>query len=326
MIVLATVAAFLVSQAALAAAIEYGPAWLRDPEFAAKEERLSTKPNGSIHWVAFGSSRLVEGVRPAVLAEADRHVFNFGLIGAGPVQERLALRRLLRSGMQPSAVLLEYWPPYLLDFADSREEDRLDRERLDRRDLPDIELYVRDPVGLASQFHMARLVPAFSHRFVFLNLALAVWLPFEKRQEFRWRPLDEWGWLPGKVMDPSPAARVERLRLSRQYYQPFLSSSKFDAVGERAVDDLLDDCRAAGIAVVVIWLPESSEFRSWYSPSVERMAQERCAGYGTRPGIRLINARAWISDERLGDGFHLDPAGATEFTRRLAAELDRGPR
>jgi hypothetical protein len=68
-------------------------------------------------------------------------------------------------------------------------------------------------------------------------------------------------------------------------------------------------------------LPESSEFRSWYAPAVEQMSVRRFAELGSRPGVRLINARDWVADEYLGDGFHLVPQGAEAFTRRLAAEL-----
>jgi hypothetical protein len=314
---------FIASQLALAAALEFGPSWLRDPEYGVKESRLDAamgRSNPPI--IALGSSRLVEGLRPSVLG-SNPPIYNFGLIGAGPVQERLAQQRLLRHGVRPATVILEYWPPYWLDFADQREEDRIDRHRLSRHDLPAMSLYVRQPCELTRDFSTALLVPIHSHRFVLMNLALAVWLPFEKRQEFRWRPLDNWGWLPGKDADPDPDTRARRHQQSRQYYEPFLTAVEFDRFAVRAFDDLLDDCKSAGIEVIVVWLPESSEFRSWYSPSVERLSQEKLAQLGRRPGVRLIDARTWIADERLSDGFHLDPAGADQLTRRLAEELSR---
>jgi hypothetical protein len=314
---------FVATQLALAAALEFGPSWLRDPEYGVKESRLDAVfSQTDAPTLAFGSSRLVEGLRPRILGP-NPSIYNFGLIGAGPVQQRLALQRLLRHGVRPVTVILEYWPPYWLEFADQREEDRIDRQRLSRRDLPAMSLYVRKPRELVRDLGTACLVPVYSHRFVLMNLALPVWLPFEKRQEFRWRPLDDWGWLPGKDADPDPIARAQRLQQSRQYYEPFLTAADFDRVGVRAFDDLLDDCQSAGIDVIVLWLPESSEFRSWYSPTVERMSQEKLAQYGRRPGVSWIDARAWIADERLGDGFHLDPAGAEELTRRLAESLPR---
>jgi hypothetical protein len=314
---------FVATQLALAAALELGPVWLRDPEYGVKESRLDAiMSQTGCPIIAFGSSRLAEGLRPGLLGP-DPSIYNFGLIGAGPVQERLALQRLLRHGVRPTTVIVEYWPPYWLQFADQREEDRIDRQRLNRHDLPMLSRYVRKPHELTRDLTTASLMPIHSHRFVLMNLALAVWLPFEKRQEFRWRPLDDWGWLPGKDADPDPDARPRRLQQTRQYYEPFLTAASFDPVAVRAFDDLLGDCQSAGIQVIVIWLPESSEFRAWYSPSVERRAREMFAQVGRRSGVRCIDARAWIADDRLGDGFHLDPSGADQLTRRLAQELVR---
>jgi hypothetical protein len=108
---------------------------------------------------------------------------------------------------------------------------------------------------------------------------------------------------------------------SRQYYQPYLSSLRLDPIGERAFDDLLTVCAAHDITVTLCWLPESSEFRSWYSPMAEQLAVQHFNKLGHRPGVRLINAREWVADEFLGDGFHLIPKGAVEFTRRLATEM-----
>jgi hypothetical protein len=317
------VAVFIGTQLGLATALELGPTWLRDPEYGAKESRLDailSRTGSPI--IAFGSSRLVEGLRPSILGPVPP-IYNFGLIGAGPVQERLALHRLMRHGVRPATVIVEYWPPYWLEFADHREEDRIDRQRLNRHDLPVMSGYVRKPHELTRDLTTACLVPIHSHRFVLMNLALAVWLPFEKRQEFRWRPLDDWGWLPGKDADSEPEARKRRLQQSRQYYEPFLTAVRFDPVAVRAFDELLGDCQLAGIQVIVLWLPESSEFRAWYSPSVERMSQEMLAQVGRHSGVRCIDARAWIADKRLGDGFHLDPTGADQLTRRLAKELTR---
>jgi hypothetical protein len=314
-------ALFAISQLALAGFLEFGPLWLRDPEYAAKESRLDAVLSAhSAPIIAFGSSRLEEGLRPGILG-ANPPIFNFGLIGAGPVQQRLALERLKQHGACPTRIVFEYWPPYLMDFSDQREEYRIDPARLHRHDLRTLSHYVRDPQQLSHGLLVSRLVPAHSHRFVFLNLVLPVWLSFEKRQDFRWQPLDDWGWLPGKVPDADPIARTNRLRLSRQYYEPFLTAAGLEPTSLRALDDFLDECLAGETEVVVLWMPESSEFRSWYAPAVEQKAREKFAQLGQRPGVRLIDARTWIDDERLGDGFHLDPRGAIEFTALLDEKM-----
>lgn len=314
---------FAGAQAVLGGLLEFGPVGLRDPEFAVRASRLQAiraqYPGRSL-CVAFGSSRMAEGLRPAILPESDQTVFfNFGLIGAAPVTQKLALERLLNSGVRPDAVILEYWPPYLFESRGEREEDRLDANRLARSDWPIVGHYLRDPHAVASQVRLGRLLSAWSHRFVILNLFVHVWLPFERRQEFRWRPVDDSGWLPGK--DGDTKNRAAHLAMSRQYYARFLAAGSFDPVGEQAFEDLLRLCQARGIPATLLWLPESSEFRSWYSPEAERIAQLRFRQLGSLPGVRMLDARSWIDDDRLGDGFHLDPAGAGQLTARLADTL-----
>jgi hypothetical protein len=320
--VLSGVLVFAFTQVAFAAVLEWGPIWLRDPESGVKLARLAQMAERSpnVRIVAIGSSRLAEGLRPDVLGDPPPF-FNFGIVGAGPVQERLALQRLLRLGIRPQTVVVEYWPPYLLDFAGEREEDRIDRNWLDTADVTTLHPYVRDRAALHSDLFAARTVPAYSHRFVMWNLLAPVWLPYEKRQDFRWRAQSDSGWLAPKPFDVGWVARWERLRLSRQYYGPFLASPNLDRVGERAFDDLLDDCAQTDIAVILTWLPESSEFRSWYRPEVDRIARAKFTALARRPHVRAIDARTWIADERLADGFHLDAQGAAELTARLAAEL-----
>lgn len=313
-------AVWMATQAAWSVMLEAGPAALRDPEYGLRESRLrrliSAQPNSEL-CVAFGSSRLAEGLRPAAIHTANRPcVFNCGLVGAGPVMQRLALDRLLRTGINPSAVLVEFWPPYLFDTIHQKEADRLEANRLNGADR-----HVFDPYMADAHRDWANGIPVVSQRFTVLNLVLPNWLPFHKRQEFYWSALDEWGWLPGKPAGRDPALRAKTLELSRQYYAPVLLAPRLDATGRRAFDDLIAECRERRIAVGVVWLPESSEFRSWYSPGAERLAQLRFRELGNWPGVQLIDARTWVADERLGDGFHLDPDGATAFTTQLRHAL-----
>lgn len=326
-VVLSFLALFAGAQAVLAGFLEFGPVGLRDPEFAVRAERLRSvrdRERDRRLLVAFGSSRMAEGLRPAALPNGDDiSLFNFGLIGAAPVTQRLALERLLNAGIRPDAVILEYWPPYLLESCGEREEDRLDPNRLAQSDWPIVGTYLRDSETAERRLLVSRLIAVWAHRFVLLNIVAHPWLPFERRQDFRWRPVDDRGWLPGKAADARN--RDAHLAMSRRYYSRFLASDRFDPVGERAFRDLIAFCRDRSIAVILIWMPESSEFRSWYSPAAEQLAQSRFSEWGDRPGVQAIDARSWIDDARIGDGFHLDPAGADHFTRKLADFLRNQP-
>src|SRR5262245_63527023 len=67
--VLSMAGIFIATQVALAAALDLGPSWLRDPEYGAEESRLTAVLNSGapVPIIALGSSRLVEGLRPSVL-------------------------------------------------------------------------------------------------------------------------------------------------------------------------------------------------------------------------------------------------------------------
>ena len=79
--------------------------------------------------------------------------------------------------------------------------------------------------------------------------------------------------------------------------------------------------REHGAAVGLLYLPESSEFRSWYPPEAERLAREHLAGLSRDLALPVINAREWMDDGWLVDGFHLSRLGAAEFTRRLGPAI-----
>ena len=102
----------------LSAALDHGPPRLRDPEYGKRLERVHARiaeHPGRPLVLVLGSSRTAMGVRPDVLADepAGPLVFNFSLVGSGPVMELMAFRRALADGVRPAAVVVEYWPAFL---------------------------------------------------------------------------------------------------------------------------------------------------------------------------------------------------------------------
>ncbi len=318
---------FALSQLAGAWLLESGAPALRDPEYYRKLDRLLARRAehpGRPLVVALGSSRVGMGLCPAALenypAAGEPLLFNFGVIGGGPVLQEITLRRLLRDGARPDAVVAEFWPAYFVEHDGQREEDRIDPNRLGRADLDLISPYARDPSRFPAHWRRARLAPAYDHRFVFINLVLPSWVGWLNRQDFRWTPLDAWGWKPGADGPTTPEHRGPRVALARQHYASDLASRTLDPTAVRAFDDLLGLCRREGIPAAAVWMPESSEFRSWYAPHNEAWARRAFAGLRARFGVRLIDARRWSPDADLHDGFHLNPAGAAAFTERLRRE------
>jgi hypothetical protein len=313
-------------QAALAAVIEQPASRLRDPEYAAKLHRLLARradhPGRPVR-VYLGSSRVFMGVRvgafPDYPAGGEPLVFNFGTLGAGPALQALTYDRLVRDGGRPDSVTVEYWPPFFMAAGPYREEARIDPNTLNGSDLRAVTRYAHDPVRFTAHRRAARLAPAYYHRFLLLNLSVPRWLPTVERVDHKWRGVDDWGWQP-ICGDPRPDQRGERVAAIRGYYGSCLATGATDPLAVRAFDDLLSRCRRDGVSISVVWMPESSEFRSWYPPGVEAWADAYFAGLRGRFGAALIDARRWSPDDELYDGFHLTPAGAAAFTERLRRE------
>jgi len=318
---------FAATQVALLGGIEAPTAGLRDPEYAAKLNRLRARmaehPGRPLR-LAVGSSRVFMGLRVAALrdypADGEPLVFNFGAIGAGPAMQALAFDRLLRDGIRPAGVLVEYWPPYWLDYAPLHEDARLDATTLARTDLPVATGNARDPAGVAARWRDTRLTPGYGHRFVIMSLAVPTWLTLAKRVDYKWRSVDVWGWKPACEGPQRPEDRALRLGIVRRYYDPCLAVEDVDSFAEKAFDGLVAAAQRAGCDVTAIWMPESSQFRALYPPPRQAWATAYFAGLAGRLGVRLIDARTWVADEQFYDGFHLAPDGAATFTERLRRE------
>lgn len=304
--------AFAFAQVALTAVLELPAARLRDPEYAERRERFRTRRErfpGRTSVAVFGSSRVTMGVRPTEPNADEPLLVNFGQVGAGPLLQRLALRRLLVDGPIPDAVLIEFWPPYVLDTPLECEEPRVLPARLRHADL----------AAFAGHFdadwRAARLAPWYGQRFLLMSQWFPVWLYGGQRFEHTWALIDATGWTTGSTT--VPAQRAERVLAARTYYQPRLAVAAIRPASVAAYDDLLTDCRVAGVRAALVWLPESSEFRAAYPPATEVAARAFAADLVRRHGVPFVEARAWSADDDLTDAYHLSGDGARRFTARL---------
>jgi hypothetical protein len=313
--------------------LEWGPPRNRDPEYGLKltalRERLAEK--GSQPAALFlGSSRVAMGIRPDALSPlrlADGHqpvVFNFALVGSGPLMELFCLKRLLANGVRPGWVIVECWPPFLWQEREHAEEARIDISRLGWSDLALLERYWRDPGRLWEDYTEARLVPWFSHRICLLSRFAPAWLPVGARQDGNWGTLDGWGWLPSKEMpDLDGSARRRGRELNRQFFSPILEHWEASVLSDRALRELVQLCRQQDIGVALLFMPETREFRSWYPPRVAAALDDYVARLGDRYGVAVIDARTWAREEEFNDTHHLNPRGAATFTARLGRQALR---
>ena len=318
-------AALLLNVAALVALDAPWPN-LRDPEYGMRVARLRARvaenPNRPLVLV-LGSSRTCMGVKPAAWeavrpgTPGDPLLFNFGTVGAGPIQQLIALRRAYADGVRPAVVLLEYWPPVLRQDGAFAEQHRVG-QRLRFDDAPVVRDYFRDPERVERSMVTARANPIFANRERWLALASPKYLAMNQHANVPWRELDRWGWLPGMdVRSDDAATRRVFLDHYRPDYQRQFAGHAIHPDSDRALRAAVAFARTHSARVGFFYLPESPEFQSWYPPGVERAAREHFAGIVRELSVPVIDARNWVAEDQLADGHHLSRSGAGAFTARF---------
>jgi hypothetical protein len=301
--------------------------WARDPEYAARRDRLVARvrehPRRPVVLV-LGSSRSVEGVRPDVVnAPTGPMLLNGGLIGSGSMLELLAYRRLKADGVRPAAVLIEYWPVLLRGDLHA-EYGRIDPKRLRLREATFVNDYFAHPQHALPVIWGNNLWPAVRYRRALLAAVKPKWVP-DARHDTRFAGgIDAWGWWPGVRDDDAETVRAERADVGENPFRVYLDGFSIGTEADRALRDLLNECRADGVAAALIILPESLAFRTLYAPEAETNWRTHLAGIVKDFGVPVLNAREWDKfGPDLPDHVHLTRGGAERFSLRLMAELPR---
>jgi hypothetical protein len=304
-----------------------------DPEVTLRlrmlPQRLAERPDRPLA-LALGSSRIVLGFRPASVmqetASDDRQavLFNFAMLGVGPVGERMMLHRLVQKGIRPKWLFLEVWPPIFTQRFPFIEEVRTFRRDVYWSDVPIIGcLYHRYWEALGQVLEQT-LTPMLPYREAVLEHYLPSMVPpllkqlcdrgFEKYLPYR---LDDFGWVEYDIRDDGTHAEK-----ARRFNKPLFDNFAIDAVSDRALRDLLAECRAHDIQVVFLLMPDHSLIRGWYASMEDRFLPylRRLSGENNAP---IVDARAWQPDEDIPDCTHLSPKGARAFSERFGREVYR---
>lgn len=308
-------------QASVVAFLEWRHPEFLDPKYGCRMRALrSRQQEMQAHplFLVLGSSRAEQGFRPSLLAKAGEEpvpakplFYNMARGGSSPLLYLLTLHRLLRDGIRPDVLLLEIFPPALVE-----DEASAVIYKPTLRDLPVLRRY---PIsGRTWTFWLQdRLLLWYKYRSGFLAWAAPRLLPPQARWgEHLWDYRGgEWRIVGDSVSAP------ERRRLlddARRRYSASLQHFRIAADADRALRELLDTCRSQHIAVELFLMPESSTFRSWYPPEALGRLSEYLATLRRDYDVRLIDARRWIGDWEFSDGHHLLSRGAATFTRRFA--------
>jgi hypothetical protein len=309
---------FALAQLTAAALLEWKRPEFYDPKYGCRlallRDRLARAPGRPLV-VALGSSRAEQGLRPGLLTDLSGDtgpvVFNLARGGSSPLLHLVTLRRLLADGIRPDRVLLEVFPPSLVE-----DDEGIVLAKTTVRDLPVLCHY---PVGWGTYGDFLRDRALLWH--TYRRALLADYAPggFSPRG---WKYL--WEERGGEWQDVSDGATPQERRdltadARRRYFRK-LQHFRVAAAADRALRDLLGLCREQGIEVVLFLMPEASEFRGWYAPATEHQLSEYLASLRREYGTPLIDARRWMADDDFWDSHHLLRGGAAAFTRRFAAE------
>lgn len=306
--------------------LDYGPPRFRDPEYGRRLAnlrcRVAENPGRPLVLV-IGSSRTAMGVRPGILEDSpDRPlIFNFALAGSGPIMELMAFRRALADGIKPAAVVVEYWPAFMREDGLYHEEARLDIARMRLVDRALIREFFRDVPHAETAMRRHRTNPWYHHRRSIFNQLSPRWLPNNSRSEAMFERIDDWGWLPGRESLPAsdfPAA----LQAAASYYVPLFAKYEISPDGDRALRQLIAECRSLNIPAALAYLPESAEFRKLMPPHAAQLGKDYLQNVRKELNVPLIDGRGWVGDDQLPDGFHLMQPGATVFTRQFADAIE----
>jgi hypothetical protein len=193
-------------------------------------------------------------------------------------------------------------------------------DRLWRREVAALKPY-HFPVGeLRRDWWQAWAVPAYAHRFAILSRLAPDLLPGHLRLDWA-RHLDDCGWQQPLHATVAPEERRRRVLLALQGFAGILRDGSPGEPTSRALGDLLELCRRDGVPAALVWLPEASAFRAWYTADNLKQLQALLNRLSREYAVPLIDARTWVGDDDFADGHHLLPAGAAAFTERLGREV-----
>ena len=310
---------FVALQAALGAAVERWLAGPRDPEFAERLARLRgrlAEAPGKPLILVLGSSRVQTGLdagrvraewggRPAL-------VFNFGVPGGGPRKQAVCLRRLLAAGVKPDFLVLDVLlPAFNRPRGRSVEEEWLDGARLTWEEVTLLRPYLTDGGRLPRQWAKGRALP-----FLTRQIAFAV----EAGDPKRGMPPDDHGWSRVPLDRLEPEDRARRVAFARRQYATALGEFRPAEESARALGDTVDRCRAEGIPVGLLLMPEGESFRALYTPSMRDGLETCLTTFCRESGLPLVDARPWLGEDAFLDGHHLLSGGAAAFTERFERE------
>lgn len=304
----------------LAAAVETRRPHWRDPDFGHRLPLVPVAPADQPLVVALGSSRTQMGFCPEAMGLRDATVVNFGMAGAGPYHHRLTLERLTARGVHPDILLVEIMPVAMTQDSGADPAFLPDVARLSAADVETLAPYCDHPDRLWKAWAWNRANSWHSLRLILMSHTRPGMLPWQARQDFRWRDMDRFGWLPYPFETVPDPERQKGLARAKAQCHAALARFHIAPGPDRALRDLIAEAGRRHIRVGLYLMPESPVYRSWYPPRARGLLAEYLAGLSAELGVPVVDATDWLPEGSFADGHHMLKSGAKAFSKRFAAE------
>src|SRR5579883_60735 len=310
---------------------------LRDPAFGLRlrmlQKRRAAYPDAPLVLV-LGSSRALHALAPAYLADSLKGqsprpvVFNFSLSGSGSVRELMTFRRLRPAGIRPNWLLIETWPVQWPEEGAFAERLLVVEDELRWTDLTVLSRYLPGKLELFARALKGNLVPLVSYRSRLLHASARILLPREldrslAKEDDDWTCTDGTGWLPYRKIPKDLAALRREVEKGLLVAAPLLNPLRISPDYDRALRELLEECRTEGIKTALVLMPEHSTCRGWYVPETSALVHRYLGLISAEYACPVIDARTWAPDEHFADFCHMTPQGAGPFSERFGRNVLR---
>lgn len=328
---------FVCIQSALSVYLNQQRLELRDPVFGLRlrtlRKRMKEHPGAPLVLV-FGSSRALNGLSPAYMPVSHAQkgpaplVYNFAFAGAGSVRELMTFRRLRAAGIRPDWLLIEVWPLLWPEDGVFAERLLIAEDELCWTDLTVLTRYLPGKLDFLARALKGNLAPLVCYRSRLLRAAARSLLPRDLDQRLAqedadWTSSDETGWLPCRKIPADRVAQRREVDKGLLVAVPLLDPLRISPDSDRALRELLDECRADGIRTALFLMPEHSACRGWYTPETQAAVCAYLRRVSGEYQVPVIDTRDWAPDEHFADFCHMTPQGVKPFSERFARDVLR---
>ncbi|MBA4189905.1 MAG: hypothetical protein C0467_18125 [Planctomycetaceae bacterium] len=318
------VVGFVAFQIAVVVAADAFAAEVYDSEYAARFVRIKARhaehPERPL-LVMLGSSRVCQLFRPEqmppLITPDGRTVlpFNFARIGGGPVYSRLAYSRLCQEGLAPEWVVVEIMPALMV-----HRHEHFFYPSVTANELNEMRRYISSR-RLFDSYAKNRILPGYKNRTGLLRVLAPSWaLPGQEDPD---QVIDALGGEGQRIRSVQSDAdrQAKETRVSAGYAE-ILANFRVDPGSDRALRDLIRECRADGVRVAFVRTPESSTYRTIaYQPETLATLDAYLENLRREFGVAVIDSREWLPDREIDDGHHPLLSGQKTFTSRLHSEV-----